>query len=87
MAVHEIPQDYALVLLQIGEDGEDDFSDLAELTQVERRRLWHVVQALQHKGLVIVKRRARYPSWISLSSKGRRLMRSLWPEARLSPGF
>jgi hypothetical protein len=87
MTKKQLPEDYAIVLLQIGEDGEDDFSDLAELMQVENQRLWHVVLALQHKGLVTIEKTAHHPSWVSLSSKGKRMLRSIWPEAQLNYGY
>ncbi len=87
MTKKQLPEDYAMVLLQIGEDGEDDFSDLADLMQVENQRLWHVVLALQHKGLVTIKKTAYHPSWVSLSSKGKRMLRSIWPDAHLDYGY
>jgi len=84
MRKQQIPEDYALVLLQIGEDGEDDLEDLAELTNVEQYRLWHVVKSLQHKGLITISRTSQSSVWIRLSSKGRQLLRAIWPEAQLS---
>lgn len=76
----ELPQDYALVLQQIDEDGDDDFNNLAETLRFDRSRLAHIIQALHHKGLIILNRRTM---WVSLSSKGKRLMVYLWPESRL----
>lgn len=85
----EIPTDYALVLQQV-EDGEEDFTNLAESLSLDKRRLAHIIQALRHKGLVIVQwRNAGSESWISLSSHGKRLVRTLWgtPATKLQPGF
>lgn len=73
----EIPTDYALVLQQVDADGEEDFTNLAETLNLDRRRLTHIIQALQHKGLVRIKWR-QSEGWISLSTRGRRLVETLW---------
>ncbi len=80
----ELPEDYALVLQQVDEDGEEDFGMLAESLQLDRRRLTHIVQALRHKGLLAMSGRADQDPWIRLSAKGRQLMRYVWPES--APG-
>lgn len=83
----EMPADYALVLQQVEENGQEDFTNLAESLHIDRKRLTHIVQALQHKGLIRVKRAAQ-GTWISLSKRGQRLMDSLWPESHASaPAF
>lgn len=81
-AVH-LPSDYALVLQQIEESGEEDFTNLAESLRIERGRLSHIIQALQHKGLITINR--AHGSWIRLSARGRRLATTLWPES--TPAF
>lgn len=73
----ELPTDYALVLQQVHADGEEDFANLAETLSYDRGRLSHIVQALQHKGLVVVSW-GRSDGWISLSARGRRLVETLW---------
>jgi DNA-binding MarR family transcriptional regulator len=73
----ELPIDYALVLQQVHADGEEDFGNLAETLSYDRRRLSHIVHALQNKGLVTVSWK-RSDGWISLSARGRRLVETLW---------
>ena len=88
MHVQQLPQDYALVLQQIGEDGEDGFEDLVGTLNLERSRLGHILQALHHKGLIKIEH-AKYgeEAWMSLSAKGRRLMTYLWPESGMQPSY
>ena len=72
-------QDYALVLQHIDESGEEDFTNLVESIRLDHKRLIHVLQALRHKGLIKMNMTAQ-DTWITLSSKGRRLMARIWPE-------
>ncbi len=83
----EIPTDYALVLQQVGDNGEEDLTNLAETLRFDRQRLMHIIQALQHKGLIQVTQTAGRDAWIRLSSKGKRVMSTLWPDAGLSYGY
>lgn len=71
----ELPQEYALVLWRLRASGEEDFLNLAESVRMDRRRLTHILENLQHKGLIALGRgRSRYnDAWIRLTSKGRRL--------------
>lgn len=73
----ELPTDYALVLQQVHAEGEEDFTNLAETLSYDRRRLAHIIHALQHKGLVVVSWK-RSDGWISLSNRGRRVVEALW---------
>jgi DNA-binding MarR family transcriptional regulator len=82
-----MPEDYALVLQQIQENGQDDLANLAESLRIRRSRLTHIIDALKHKGLIRMTRDYRNDVWIELSGKGRRLVSYLWPETRLQPGF
>lgn len=84
-----LPEDYALVLQQINEDGGETFNDLVETLHFERPRLAHIVQSLQHKGLIALKGSGDRGFWIQLSRKGEQFMRHLWPESRpgLQPSF
>lgn len=84
----ELPEEYAIVLQQIDEDGGEEFNDLVETLHFERSRLTHIVKALQHKGLISLKGNGERGFWIQLSRKGERLMGYLWPESRgLHPSF
>lgn len=83
----EIPTEYALVLQQVDAEGEEDFANLAETLNLDRRRLTHIIQALQHKGLVRINWR-QSEGWISLSSRGRRLVETIWnPAPRMQASF
>jgi DNA-binding MarR family transcriptional regulator len=76
-----LPADYALVLQHIEAEGEEDFTDLAESLHYNHGRLSHIIHALQHKGQVRIKR--QYDNgWVSLSSRGRRLVEALWAPQR-----
>lgn len=82
-----LPTDYALVLQQVGDTGEEDIASLAETLRFDRGRLWHIIRSLQHKGLVRISQDAGRGGWITLSAKGRRVMQTLWPESGMSYGF
>jgi len=84
MRTVDLPADYALVLQQVEESGQEDFTNLAESLRIDRKRLLHILKALQHKRLIRV-RRAAQDTWISLSTRGRRLTANLWPESQ--PAF
>jgi predicted transcriptional regulator len=86
----ELPADYALVLQQVEESGGEDFTNLAESLNLDRRRLSHIVHALQHKGLVIVNlANPGHDIWIRLTSRGQRLMAAVWPNPgpKAQPAF
>jgi hypothetical protein len=82
----ELPRDYALVLQTVHENGEEDFSNLAETLRFDRQRLAHIVEALRHKGLIYLNRSsmASGDAWIRLSTKGRKIMQTVWPESGMS---
>jgi uncharacterized membrane protein len=69
----KLPEDYTAVLLLLRRTGQVELSNLIESVRYDRSRLLHVIQNLQHKGLILV-RRSGYGAWISLSSKGLRVM-------------
>ncbi|HSX16870.1 MAG TPA: hypothetical protein VLH86_02095 [Patescibacteria group bacterium] len=75
----ELPEDYALVLQQVDENGSEDFSSLAESLRFDRARLAHIVRALRHKGLIVTQQ-AGEDVWIRLSAKGRQLTAYIWPQ-------
>lgn len=88
MKAQQLPQDYALVLQQISEDGEDGFEDLIGTLRLDRSRLGHILQALHHKGLIRIEHATFGEEiWLSLSAKGKRLMSYLWPEAQFQAGY
>jgi len=83
----ELPEEYALVLQQVSETGEEDMDTLAEYLRLDRKRLAHVIQALHHKGLITFSRNAYQSSLIRLSAKGRQLISYVWPESGMTPGM
>lgn len=80
MKIKTLPTDYAIVLQQIYESGREDFMSLVETLRFDPKRLEHILEGLNHKGLIM---RAGQPTdaIISLSGKGKRFIRALWPEA------
>lgn len=75
-----LPTDYALVLQQIKEDGEDDIDTLSHTLSLNRHRVSHIVKALHHKGFVQVYGDMR----VVLSRKGKKIVSYLWPESEFS---
>lgn len=80
MHIIQMPEDYALVLQQVDEIGEENFTTLTESLCLDSARLSHIVRSLKNKGLVKISHTAQ-GTLISLSSKGRRLIETIWPEA------
>ena len=86
----ELPQDYALVLQTVQENGEEDFSNLAETLRFDRPRLAHIIEALRSKGLIYLSHttRSNYAgAWIRLSAKGRKCMNTIWPESGMAYSY
>lgn len=72
--------DALLVLLHIKDNGQEDFTSLVESLRFDRQRLGHIIQGLQHKGLIMVSRSTYSDAWIQLSAKGQRLFQGMWPD-------
>jgi DNA-binding MarR family transcriptional regulator len=83
----ELPEDYSLVLQEVCLRQEEDVLELAETLSLEGGRLYHIIESLQHKGLVVLSRSGGRGAWVRLSAKGRKFVSSLWPEAGLSYGY
>lgn len=82
----ELPDDYTIVLRLIKMRGKENFTSLAETVRFDRARLAHIIQNLQHKGLILPSRSVYGDAWIRLSTKGQRLTRSLFADSYAS-GF
>lgn len=82
-----LPEDYSLVLQEVGSYGEEDIALLAESLNFDQSRLQHILHALQHKGLVCFTRSAGRGVWVRLSAKGQKFMRTIWPETGFSYGY
>jgi len=74
-----VPVDYALVLQQIYESGEEDLASLSETLRLSRARLLHIIEALKHKGLISTISSSYGAVWIHVSRKGKKYMTQLWP--------
>lgn len=80
MRTPDLPHDCALVLQQVHDSGEEDFSGLAASLKLTPGHLAHIVQELTRKRLII-SRNASYGIWIRLSARGKRLINTMWPES------
>ncbi len=78
MRYKEIPEEHALVLRQLDEAGEEDFITLAESICLDRAKLVHIIGSLKNKGLIKV-RRTTQDTWVSISTRGKRLIEILMP--------
>ena len=76
-----LPQEQALVLQQIAEQGEEDFTGLAQGLRFGRAKLAEIIQILHHKRLILVRKSGYAEVWVRLSTKGKYIMRTLWPES------
>lgn len=76
----DLPVDYALVLQQVCEDGQNELGVLSETLDIRRSRLLHIVGSLRKKGLILIERSAMGDAWIRLSARGRKVTRQIWPE-------
>jgi predicted transcriptional regulator len=70
-----LSEDSALLLQQIEENELEDFDNLVESLRFGRPYTWHLLIDLKQKGLIKFQN-----SWISLSSKGKKTSRMIWPE-------
>ena len=83
MKTTQLPEEYAIVLQEVGEIGEEDIVMLEESLRFDHARLLHILQGLRHKGLILCSPGDYNGTWIRLSAKGRRLMSYLWPDMQL----
>ena len=86
MKKRELPEDYAIVLRLLMIRGRENFTSMAETLRFDRARLAHIIQNLQHKGLILAGRSVYNDAWIRLTHKGQRLMRGIQPQL-FAPGL
>lgn len=79
MKTIDLSTDYAIVLQQLEESGEEDFDYLVETLRYDNNRLMDILRGLQHKGLVIL-RYSRQGLELHLSFKGTKLVNLIWPQ-------
>jgi hypothetical protein len=83
MKTTQLPEEYAIVLQEVGETGEEDITMLEESLRFDHARLLHILKGLRHKGLILLSSGDYNDTWIRLSAKGRRLMNYLWPDMQV----
>lgn len=71
----------ALVLQQVYEDGGDEATMLAAQMGMPRRTAMHVLVDLRRKGLMAIDQ-AYGDAWVRLTTRGKRLVRRIWPEVQ-----
>lgn len=71
----------ALVLQQVYEDGGDEAAMLAVQMGMLRRTAMNVLADLRHKGLMAIDQ-AYGDAWVRLTTRGKQLVRRIWPEAQ-----
>ena len=72
----------ALILQQIYEDGGDDVVILAGQIGLSRRTVINILSDLRHKGLMVIDQ-AYGNAWVRLTTRGKRLVQKIWPEAHM----
>ncbi len=83
----QLPEDYAVVLRLITVRGRENFTSLAETLRFDHARLAHIIQNLQHKGLILSGRSVYGDAWIRLTTKGNHVMHSMSMRSDISPAF
>lgn len=79
MKLAKFNRDQALLLQIIEESGEEDVENLVASLRFDRSQLFNNLISLQRKGLIRVKSTG-YGTVASLSRKGHKTARLLWPE-------
>ena len=72
----------ALILQQIYEDGGDDVVILAGQIGLSRRTAMNVLVDLRRTGLMAIDQ-AYGNAWVRLTTRGKRLVQKIWPEAQM----
>ncbi|WP_243812168.1 MarR family winged helix-turn-helix transcriptional regulator [Candidatus Nanosynbacter sp. TM7-008] len=72
----------ALILQQIYEDGGDDVVVLAGQVGLSRRTVMNILADLRRKGLMAIDQ-IYGDAWVRLTTRGKRLVQKIWPEAQM----
>ena len=67
---------------QVYEDSSDDAVTLAAQMGMPRRTAMNVLADLRHKGLMVIDQ-AYGDAWVRLTTRGKRLVQRIWPEAQV----
>lgn len=71
----------ALILQQIYEDGSDNVVVLAGQVGLSRRTVMNILADLRRKGLMAIDQ-IYGNAWVRLTTRGKRLVQKIWPEAQ-----
>lgn len=74
-----------LVLQQVYENGGDEAAMLAAQMGMPRRTAMNVLADLRRKGLMAIDQ-AYGDAWVQLTTRGKRLVQRIWPEAQAMAG-
>ena len=72
----------ALILQQVYENGGDDAMILAGQVGLSRRTAMNVLVDLRRKGLMAIDQ-VYGNAWARLTTRGKRLVQKIWPEAQM----
>lgn len=75
----------ALVLQQVYENGGDEAAMLAAQMGMPRRTAMNVLADLRRKGLMAIDQ-AYGDAWVRLTTRSKRLVQRIWPEAQAMAG-
>ncbi len=71
----------ALILQQVYEDGVDDVDSIVEQAGMPKKVTMNVLTELKSKGLLTVIQQTYGKIIVSVTSRGKKLMNTMWPEA------
>lgn len=71
----------ALILQQVYEDGVDDVDSIVDQAGMPKKVTMNVLTELKSKGLLTVVQQTYGKIIVSVTSQGKKLMNTMWPEA------
>lgn len=71
----------ALILQQVYEDGVDDVDDIVDQAGMPKKVTMNVLTELKSKGLLTVIQQTYGKILVSVTSQGKKLINTMWPEA------
>ena len=71
----------ALILQQVYEDGVDDVDSIVDQAGMPKKVTMNVLTELKSKGLLTVIQQTYGKIMVSVTSQGKKLMNTMWPEA------
>ena len=71
----------ALILQQVFEEGVDDVENIVDQAGIPKKVTMNVLSELKSKGLLTVIQQAYGKILVSVTSQGKKLVNTMWPEA------